>query len=218
MKSPFHSIALFLVVALCFGAGGYLHAGVINGGFETPNTLQYQEILAGDPALTGWTVGGQGVLLIDGSYSEPGVAFNPNSGLQALDITGIGNTSPLNSISQFVSTTPGALYDLSFWLGNAAGNLNYLLPSSVTLEIDDAFAGLFTNTDITNPNGVNWALQNYTFTATNASTKIEFINGVGNDSYVGLDDVSIQQVPEPTSMLLFATAGAAGLLLRRRRR
>jgi hypothetical protein len=65
------------------------------------------------------------------------------------------------------------------------------------------------------PNLLDWEQFTYGFTATGATTTIDFFNAVANTSQneVGLDNVVLTAVPEPGSLPLLATALAAlGLL------
>ncbi len=208
-------------------ASSFAQAAIVNGGFEAPGTGGFDNVLYGvGDDIGGWTVTGSSsnaVFLLKTTYSEPGIVFNSHSGDYAVDLTGSGNTGPSDGIYQNVATTNGTTYKLTFWVGNAAGNGSgntpyYLLDSSAGLTIGLTGAGPFTNSDST-PGGINWKEFSYTFTASGPSTKIAFLNNTApSDNYLGLDDVSIAAVPEPSTwaMMILGFAGVGFMAYRRR--
>ncbi len=195
---------------------------VVNGGFEAPATSAGSYIqVNGGGSFTGWNVLGAGtnVILINQSYSEQGLVFNPNSGSASIDLTGAGNTGPTTGISQAVTTGVGN-YTLSFFVGNASptgGNANsYTQPSTVNLSINGGPIQSFTNSDDTNF-AINWKAFSVNFFAAGPTT-IAFTNGTSGDNMLGLDDVSVALVPEPASWaMLIAGFGLTGAAMRRRR-
>jgi hypothetical protein len=217
-----------LLAAAALGAAAFaLPAGaatIVNGSFETPGTPAggYTQFGAGAD-IGGWTVFGDtsnAVILINNSYTEPGVAFPSQDGVNNLDLTGAGNTGA-NGVSQSVATVAGQIYTLSFFLGNATGDGTgntpfYTLPASLIVSIDGVDT-MFSNF-ATTPGSINWQNNTLTFTANDANTDIAFTNATQGDNYVGLDLVSIFAVPEPSTWLsLILGFGFIGGLLRRRR-
>ncbi|KND47246.1 MAG: hypothetical protein AB199_02350 [Parcubacteria bacterium C7867-004] len=213
---------------------------IVNGGFEAPlagNGAYYQAF--GGQDIGGWTVTGRDILLLDRNYTETGLVFNSAAGDQAADITGAGNTSEEDGLEQTVLVDPGQLYRLSFDVGNAApfgvNSWAYTLPSTVRLTFDDGDPGPvvflttgpleFTNA-IDNPSGspgINFQRFSVDYLGTSTGqVKIRFFNGVGNDNYVGLDNVVFEKVaaavPEPSSWALMIIGfGGMGAMIRRRR-
>jgi hypothetical protein len=168
------------------------------------------QFLSGSSGLTGWTIGGTDVYLLNSSFQSFGVTFNAHGGNQALDITGVGN-SGANTISQTVSTVIGTTYALSFWLGNAQGVPSpvYGLPSSVSLSVTGLGNMVFTNAAI-NVNGVNWALQSLLFTASSSNTTFTFTNITPvADTYAGLDDITLDVAAVPDAGSSFLLLGLA---------
>ena len=223
------AVTCALALAAPASAAGNL---IINGDFEAapaPANGTFNQLFGGSTALPGWTVTGADVLVIDKNYVEGGtLVFNANSPNVAVDLTGAGNTSPLDGIFQNVTTTlAGQLYSLSFYVGNAApigGNGGvYVLPSTVNLSINGGAAQSFTNSSTvgTSPggNGINFKLFTTSFTATGASTLIAFSNGTPvGDNYAGLDDVSLTAIPEPATwaMMILGFFGLGATLRHRR--
>lgn len=210
-----------IAVALLATAGSAPAANlIVNGGFETPDLsdgafIQY----FGGQSFAGWTATGADIGIIDTNYVESGIRFNAGAGNQALDITGAGNTSPANGLFQSIATEAGRTYRLSFLLGNADGSANpvYLAPSLIGVSIDGGAETVFSNAAVT-LQGVNWAMQTMTFTATGASTVVSFRNATPvGDNYAGIDDVSVAAVPEPATWgLMLAGFGLVGCAMRRR--
>jgi hypothetical protein len=217
---------IFATLALTLIAPAPAAANIIvNGGFETPGSPGNPVYGAGSN-IGGWTVTGNpsnAVFYLRSDYSEPGITFPSHSGGYSVDLTGAGNTSPLDGVFQNVATMVGTNYNLSFWIGNQASfggtsSIFYSTPSTAGLFINDIFASNFTNADETSAT-VNWKQFTYNFTATSANTKIAFLNNTPVvDNYLGLDDVSlIAAIPEPaTWMMMIIGFGFVGAGLRRR--
>ena len=199
---------------------------IVNGGFETPATPTGSFTTYGGGAnLGGWTVTGTNrsaaVQTLSNTYAEGPLTFNSFAGQAALDLSGQNNAGPTSGVFQTVETVVGQRYDLSFWVGNAAGGAggNYKLPSTVNLQINDAPVSPFTNSDVT-LNGVNWRLFTTTFWAASDHTSIGFFNGTPlGDAYTGLDNVRlVAGIPEPQSWALMILGfGGVGAMLRSRR-
>jgi PEP-CTERM motif-containing protein len=181
-------IGLTVVFALAFSTPSSANL-VVNGGFES-----------GD--FSGWTGGfpdnfvatDDAALVHSGQF---GVAF--------------GAVGALSDLSQTLTTIPGQIYNISFWLDS-----NGLSPDEVKLSWGGV--AIFDQSNIP-ANG--WTQYSFLETALSTSTLLDF--GLRQDSgYSGLDDVSVDTVsavPEPSTwaMLLLGFAGIAALRFRRGR-
>ncbi len=108
----------------------------------------------------------------------------------------MGPSSTLGYLSQTLTTTPGQIYSLSYWLINpATGTPN---------EFTAAWNG--TNVaDLVNLGAKGWVNHQSYVVATSSSTVIQF--GFRNDpNYLGFDDVTVTPVAAPT----FSSAGRSG--------
>ncbi len=225
MTKNLHVRVSAAAIALAFSTS--VSAQVLNGGFETPATTPgtFTQYLTGQSINGNWLVGGADVIVINQTYSEASGAgpltFNPNSGANALDITGVGNTGA-NSVTQTLSLGAGD-YNLEFFLGriNDTGSAspNYFGDTSVSVMLGGVNFGNFFNT--TNSIGtVNWQVIDVLFTvATPGSFDLVFTNTtpIGNN-YTGLDDIRVvSSVPEPSTWIgSMAACLAVGSMLVRR--
>lgn len=225
------SSCFLIALSVLLGTVGSAKAQLItNGSFETPATTSgtYSEFHSGSMGITGWTVGGPvSVHLTNTNFTEGSgniLFFNSADGLNSVDLTGTANTGA-NSIFQTVTTIPGVPYELTFSVGVTGGSVNYDSPSRIEVFAGDNSLGVFTNSNVpTAGNPANWESFTVGFTALASSTTIKFVNatptvGNGGNNFAGLDNVSLQAVPEPTSLAIFglATLAGGGVYLRRRK-
>lgn len=203
---------------------------ITNGSFETPATPagSFTQFTSPSAGITGWTVGGADVLLINTTYTENGgnVRFTAQDGSNSVDLTGAGNTGP-NTLSQVVATQAGQTYALSFFVGatGSSGNAPYAGAAEVDVLIDGNLIGTFTNGNLPGVgNPTNWEGFTTQFTAATGSTTVTFRSASlpadnPRTNFAGLDNVSMQPVPEPASLaaLGLGVAGVAGYARRRLR-
>jgi hypothetical protein len=113
------------------------------------------------------------------------------------------------TMSQSISTTAGDNYDFSFWLDDGS-----VSPDSFTASF-----GSDEVLDLVNHSDFGYTLEDFTVTATAATTTISFGAHTTGNSWT-LDDVSVTDLgpsaPEPTSLALFSS-GLLGLWLLSRR-
>ena len=195
---------------------------VVNGSFELPvlpaNT---PALYATGTDIGGWHVVGLGdVAVLNGSFTQAGLTFSHQDGVQSLDLTGLTNTSA--GISQFLLTSPGTLYDLSFHVGNvqSTGPV-WGTTSAVQVRVNGAPLTVASNSG--GPTGsLGWQRFDFHFTAASASTELSFFNLDGpRDNVNQIDAVSVTSaVPEPATFALFALGlawlGARQSAVRRR--
>ena len=183
-----------------------------NGSFEegifvSNSTPGFMMLFPGMGNVTGWTLLTSDILWgvngnIDGLTASEGTAF--------LDLSGIG-VVPFGGISQSISTTPGMSYEVEFDLGVFQGG-DILLAGPVSLTVT---AGSASQLFVHNPpgNGNLWDRYTFSFIAESPLTAITF-QGETGVNYIGLDNISANGVPEP-STALFLSFGIAALWLRR---
>ena len=205
------------LAALCLAGMGATgaHAGnlITNGSFENTtgfvgNGDDTMTLGPGSTTMQGWTV-----TTNDLAWIGPTNDFNltASNGGYFLDLTGYSDNAPYGTVTQTITTTPGARYALTFDLGSSA---EYGLPDAIT-----ASAGATSQTFTSSSPGLNqWQTETLDFTAGGPSTVIT-LAGASGQYYIGLDNVSVDGVPEPASWALLVSGVAmvgAGLRMNRR--
>lgn len=116
-----------------------------------------------------------------------------------------------SNLSQSIPTTAGTMYDFSFWVSG----IDLVTPTQFTAS----FGGNQV-LDLVNVTPTTYTFEDFTVTATAASTTLDFTAASSNAAWL-LDDVSVTAVtpavPEPASLGLFAVA-VLGLAAVHRRR
>jgi hypothetical protein len=165
---------------------------VVNCGFET------------QPAFSGWTQSG------NTDFSGVSGGISAHSGSFGAFFGPVGS---LGFITQSLVTTPGATYNLSFWLLNEST----LSPNQFTAS----FNGVALTT-LTNSAAFGYTLFSFNgLLATSASTQLQF--GFRHDPvFWDLDDIIVvaaqgPAIPEPMTLVLLGT-GLAGVAAKLRRR
>jgi Protein of unknown function (DUF642) len=179
---------------------------ITNGSFETPTVPagSFTDFPGTSTGITGWTVVGNDVAVVSGTFVSNGITFQAEDGAQWLDLTGINSNSKANGVSQNVATVIGQSYNVSFWVGSTTDGSIYF-PSTVDLSINGGARTSFTNP--TAPiNMLNWEQFTANFTATSTTTNFTFFNGgASNNNNSALDNVtftSTAAIPEPGPLVL----------------
>jgi hypothetical protein len=190
---------------------------ILNGSFETPTVPVggFTDFAVGSSALTSWSVvgpAGTNVAIVSGSFSQNGVSFPAQDGVQWLDLTGDGSNST-EGVQQAVATIVGDQYQLSYWIGNTTGGGIFGTTSTVNVSLNGA--PTFSDTNATSsPTTQNWEQFTHTFVATGTATTLAFLNGdPGGDNNNGLDNIVLTDLgPAPPVPGPVAGAGLPGLI------
>lgn len=215
------NIKLFLPLAI--GAAGILSVPasavnlVVNGSFETGSYTWdsggADSLGVGSTLSSGWKVVNAEVAAVSNSNIW---GLSAADGTVFIDLTGYHDSTPYGGLEQSFNTSVGQQYQVQFSIGINNSVSSTVGPASVDLLVNGSNVGTFTNSST--GSGQQWAAQSYSFTATSASTTLDLIGSysAGGRS-IGLDAVSVQAVPEPSSLIL-AAGSVLGLLGFRRRR
>lgn len=214
MRTRLFCISIMALAAACLPGTQAAANLLVNGSFEDAtnfldNTGQdTMNVDLGSTAMTGWTVTGSHFV----SWIGPGNPFllTASNGGYFVDLTGYLHGAPFGGVSQTISTTAGATYQLRFDLGSSS---IYGLPSGITASAGSS-SQTFTSAD-TGAN--NWETETFDFVAGGPTTTISFLGDQGLE-YTGLDNVSVAlAMQEPVSFGVLA-AGLAALGTARYRR
>ncbi|TAK20684.1 MAG: choice-of-anchor C family protein [Chloroflexota bacterium] len=193
--------AMALIVALVLGVVGAVPAAaagpnlLTNGSFESGAfNAGDTNVLAGSTAITGWSVGGNGV-----DWIGPGI-WTAADGSKSVDL----NRSFAGTISQSFSTAPGATYTVTFDL---AGNFT----CSPAVKDVKASAGSTSVTFSFDSSGktstaMGWTQKNFSFAAVGASTTLTFASLTGGACGATIDNVSVVANNSPPTVGVNVTA------------
>lgn len=194
---------------------------ITNGSFETPvvapsGTATFP---GGSTAISGWTVVGVDSSLVSTTFTQSGVTFNAQDGVQWIDLAGYTSNSMTSGVTQDIATVSGGLYAVSFYVGSADDNVNnFFFPSTIDLSIDGGPRVHFTN-PVAPSNHLDWKQFTVPFVATGSSTNLTFYNGGASNNFLSaLDNVVVDAVPEPCSAVLLGIGAVSLFGLRRARR
>jgi choice-of-anchor C domain-containing protein len=215
-------VAGLTIVALVIGFAGMAGATnlIVNGSFENGNyyTPQWQRLFAGSTDLSNWTIGGVGVdwhVATDNPALNPaltGHEFGPaQDGSLVIDFHLDGDFN--GTISQTFATSAGTTYQVSFYLAGVDWFSN---PRDIQVDVNGD-TKIFSQA-ASDPLNLVWGIKEFQFNATGSTATLTF-SCTDVDGYWGplLDNVSVEVVPAPATMLLFGT-GLAGLIASRLRR
>ena len=218
----FRLLASVVSLTLLSSLGSGAHAAnlVTNGSFELDSFNSsgsgYSLGLVGG-AVTGWFIPAS-----DGVYPwglQNVNIFNAGpaaAGFQWL-VLGEVNTGTQYTIQQTLTgLTPLATYTLGFAIASEQGCCS---TAEVSFLSGSGTASQTFNAPNSGSYWTEWGYKSMTFVASNASVTFQFKNlnpSASNGYDLGLDDVSVVGVPEPSTWTLMGL-GVAGLVLMRRR-
>jgi Protein of unknown function (DUF642) len=222
------TIAASAVLLVSTGMASVLTNGNFANGFA-PNIVDGGESLSvGSTAMPGWTVVGANPIAWAPSGLWPGVTSAVDSAY-VLDLTGYDDpdTESWGGIEQTVDLAAGN-YALTFYLGQVIDFTlypQYSDPVSVDVSAGNQSDVSFTDTNETLDTvagQTDWQMETLNFTVGTAGpTTIEIVGlSAGTDlstngNFIGLDDVDLEDAPEPGTAPLLSII-VAGLLLKAR--
>lgn len=205
----------FFCLGLVVSACGFAQANLVsNGSFEVANgtfvgdSTNLMSLGTGSTTISGWTVFGGSVAWIENQNPTPW--YKASDGVRALDLTDTRDGAPYGGVRQDVATVAGQYYIVSFDLGIHS---RY---SSTICCIQAAaadFQQIYTAEAVSGEQ--KWFTNTFTFKATSSITQLQFLGALATPADIGLDNVSMVAVPEPSTWLAMGLGVA--LLARRKR-
>jgi len=203
------TLALGIVVVMLLACVGAVSAALItNGGFESPETVNWQVYADGTSDLA-WKVE-QG-LGADPSITptleiqtQAAIGLTPYVGDQFAELDSYANVK----ISQLISTTAGKTYEISF--AQACRNDGGENPSLLGVYWGDTYLGQTSCTPT-----MTWVTHNYSPTASSTGqVKLMFVDeGVSNSYGVLLDDVDVVEQENNVPVPEFPTVALPAVLI-----
>jgi choice-of-anchor C domain-containing protein len=216
-------LGLIAGAAMLLGAQSAYALSITNGSFESPAPSNpFSPLPSGSGGLTGWTIGGNGV-------DHIGNLWQPQDGSASLDLSGSSGPGHGSISQQLTGLTIGTEYTISFYMSGNIGSgqdtksLDLGLYDDAALTSFEDGDGYIYNTLLKNNSNADmkWALQTFTFVASQSAYYLAFFDtsDSGSQSGAALDNISIAATPIPPAILLFASAlGGMGFLGYRRRK
>lgn len=187
-------------------ASSQVEASVIsNGSFESLVSNDTPSLPIGSTYLDDWTV-------INAEIAHClncAGAGSASEGSLSLDLTGYHDGTPYGGVEQLITTVPLQVYEISFDVGARNGTAAVQISAGTLLATGASTSG---------GNEVVWTKYKSTFTALGTTTAVDL---VGTQSswggiFIGLDNVSVVPVPEPTAgMALMGSLATLAVLLHR---
>jgi choice-of-anchor C domain-containing protein len=190
------------------------HANIIsNGSFESGFKNTATPGVCSD-TVSGWSVASLGSCGgIDWISSS---LWTAQAGNFSIDL----NSFNTGAISQSFATVAGGQYQVSFYLAGNPGQQN-IKNLDVLIDGVDRVAGspdFSFNNARTSGSNMGWTLNTFTFTASNATTDLQFKSLMLGAAGPALANISVVAIPEPGTyaMLLAGFALLGGVQLRRK--
>jgi len=209
-------VVVFTVVGML--VAGPAIGQVVNGSFESggfvADSNQLMSLAPGSTVMAGWTTFNAELVWADNAnpFVTPGA-----DGAKFLDLSGYHDVAPFGGVLQALLLTSGQAYEMTFELGVEQVNPAFAGPITVRAAAAGAPAQDFTYNPVS-VNGVpEWGQFAYDFVASPGSTDLSLL-GISGGQFIGLDNVQLTAVPEPTGLSLIGGLAAARFVGRRRRR
>lgn len=192
------------------------HANLlVNGSFENgsfaPDGNGFMSLPPGSTAITAWTTFSAEIVWASSSNVS---SWSASDGNFFLDLTGYHDSSPYGGVDQTFTTVAGTAYHVTFDL--SVNQSSSVSRGPITVRVA-ATGNAFEDFTYDPPgSGIQWGSFAYDFVASGSSTDLSFLGTLSTGgATINLDNVQVNSVPEPSSLVL-AVVAVGGLALIRR--
>lgn len=195
-------------------SNGSFEDGTLINGQNPNNDFNSMQVFAGMTDITDWTI------TANGSNNDVHWAQNGNGygwvaahGSRMIDLSGWSDRNDGAVMSQDFGAVAGQQYRVDFKIG-----VDSQFTHGGVVSIEAGIGGSSQSTTLALPfgwSGIYWEHRTMYFTATNNNDLVHF-QGLYKPECIGLDDVSVEAVPEPASMVALGVAAALHVIRRRR--
>ncbi len=172
---------------------------LLNGSFESP-------AMSLTPAATTFAVGMSGTTGWTSTGARASAVLNSTGGWNTQEgdrCCHLGDAWSQSGITQTFDTSVGQLYELSFYATGTSGRSEN--GQSGTVSVGDLTTTTFTTDPGAYIQNDAWKQFTYQFHATGSQSTLTLLN-LGDTNGISVDNVRIQIVPEPSTLMLFGSA------------
>ncbi|MBV6457095.1 MAG: hypothetical protein HONBIEJF_00202 [Fimbriimonadaceae bacterium] len=194
-------------------SNGSFEDGTLVNGQNPNNDFNSMQVFAGMTNITDWTITAADGNDVHWAQNGNGYGWITPKGSRMIDLSGWSDVNNGAVMSQDFGAVAGQQYRVDFEIG-----VDSTFTQGGAVSIEAGIGGSSQSTSLSLPigwTGVYWEHRTMVFTAANNNDVVHF-QGLYSPFCIGLDDVSVEAVPEPASMAALATGGAF-LSVRRRR-
>ncbi|MBX7133770.1 MAG: DUF642 domain-containing protein [Fimbriimonadaceae bacterium] len=178
-------------------ANGSFENGTLVNGQNPSNDFNSMQVFAGSSNITSWTITAASGNDVHWAQNPNGFGWVTPFGSRMIDLSGWSDVFNGAIMSQDFGAVAGQQYRVDFEIGVDS---NFTIGGAV--QIAAGIGGSSQSTNLSLPSGwsgVYWEHRTMYFTAANNNDPVHF-QGIYSPYCIGLDNVSVELVPEPSTI------------------